>query len=70
MRARGAELTDIAILIVAADDGVKPQTVEAINPAQAAHVPLVVAVHKLDVEGANPDKVRGLLTEFGLVPVE
>ena len=70
MRARGAELTDIAILIVAADDGVMPQTVEAINHAQSARVPIVVAVNKIDVEGANPDKVRGQLTEFGLVPEE
>lgn len=70
MRARGAELTDVAILVVAADDGVMPQTVEAINHAQAAHVPIVVAVNKIDVEGANPMKVRGQLTEFGLVPEE
>ena len=70
MRARGAELTDVAILVVAADDGVMPQTVEAINHAQAAHVPVVVAVNKIDVDGANPDKVRGQLTEFGLVPEE
>ncbi|MDO4913193.1 MAG: translation initiation factor IF-2 [Bifidobacteriaceae bacterium] len=70
MRARGAELTDVAILVVAADDGVMPQTVEAINHAQAAHVPIVVAVNKIDVQGANPDKVRGQLTEFGLVPEE
>ena len=70
MRARGAELTDVAILVVAADDGVMPQTVEAINHAQAAHVPIVVAVNKIDVEGANPDKVRGQLTEYGLVPEE
>ena len=70
MRARGAELTDVAILVVAADDGVMPQTVEAINHAQAAHVPIVVAVNKIDVAGANPDKVRGQLTEFGLVPEE
>ncbi|KFI59775.1 translation initiation factor IF-2 [Bifidobacterium cuniculi] len=70
MRARGAEITDIAIIIVAADDGVMPQTVEAINHAQSAHVPIVVAVNKIDVEGANPDKVRGQLTEFGLVPEE
>ena len=70
MRARGAELTDIAILVVAADDGVMPQTVEAINHAQAAHVPIVVAVNKIDKPGANPDKVRGQLTEFGLVPEE
>lgn len=70
MRARGAELTDVAILVVAADDGVMPQTVEAINHSQAANVPIVVAVNKIDVPGANPEKVRGQLTEFGLVPEE
>ncbi|ORA08915.1 translation initiation factor IF-2, partial [Mycobacterium arosiense] len=67
MRARGARATDIAILVVAADDGVMPQTVEAINHAQAADVPIVVAVNKIDVEGADPAKIRGQLTEYGLV---
>ena len=67
MRARGAKATDIAILVVAADDGVMPQTVEAINHAQAADVPIVVAVNKIDVEGADPAKIRGQLTEYGLV---
>ena len=70
MRARGAEVTDIAILVVAADDGVMPQTVEAINHVQAANVPIVVAVNKIDKEGASPDKIRGQLTEYGLVPEE
>ncbi len=70
MRARGAKATDIAILVVAADDGVKPQTIEALNHAQAANVPIVVAVNKIDKEGAAPDKVRGQLTEYGLVPEE
>jgi translation initiation factor IF-2 len=67
MRARGAQVTDIAILVVAADDGVKPQTIEALNHAQAAQVPIVVAVNKIDKEGADSTKVRGQLTEFGLV---
>ncbi|WP_145940905.1 translation initiation factor IF-2 [Corynebacterium glyciniphilum] len=70
MRARGAKATDIAILVVAADDGVMPQTVEAINHAKAADVPVVVAVNKIDKEGASPDKIRGQLTEYGLVPEE
>lgn len=70
MRARGAQVTDIAILVVAADDGVMPQTVEAINHAQAAAVPIVVAVNKIDKEGANPDKIRAQLTEYGLVAEE
>lgn len=68
MRARGAKATDIAILVVAADDGVMPQTVEAINHAQAADVPIVVAVNKIDKEGADPQKIRGQLTEYGLIP--
>lgn len=68
MRARGAKATDIAILVVAADDGVMPQTVEAINHAQAAEVPIVVAVNKIDKEGADPAKIRGQLTEYGLIP--
>ena len=70
MRARGAKSTDIAILVVAADDGVMPQTVEAINHAKAADVPIVVAVNKIDKEGAQPEKVRGQLTEYGLIPEE
>lgn len=70
MRARGAEVTDIAILVVAADDGVMPQTVEAINHAQAANVPIVVAVNKVDKPDSNPDKVRAQLTEYGLVAEE
>ncbi|NKY61076.1 translation initiation factor IF-2, partial [Gordonia rubripertincta] len=70
MRARGAKATDIAILVVAADDGVMPQTVEAVNHAQAADVPIVVAVNKIDKEGADPQKIRGQLTEYGLIPEE
>ena len=70
MRARGAQVTDIAILVVAADDGVMPQTVEAINHAQAAEVPIVVAVNKVDKPEANPDKIRAQLTEYGLVAEE
>ena len=70
MRARGAKATDIAILVVAADDGIMPQTIEAINHAKAADVPIIVAVNKIDKPGANPDKVLQQLTEHGLVPEE
>jgi translation initiation factor IF-2 len=68
MRSRGAQLTDIVVLVVAADDGVMPQTIEAINHAKAANVPIIVAVNKIDKEGANPDKVINQLSEHGLVP--
>lgn len=70
MRARGAMVTDIAILVVAADDGIMPQTIEAINHAKAAEVSIIVAINKIDKEGANPDKVKQELTEHGLVPEE
>ncbi|RJQ76099.1 translation initiation factor IF-2 [Amycolatopsis panacis] len=70
MRARGANSTDIAVIVVAADDGVMPQTVEAINHAQAAKAPIVVAINKIDKEGANPDKIRQQLTEYNLIAEE
>ncbi|WP_438350179.1 translation initiation factor IF-2 [Paenibacillus sp. FA6] len=70
MRARGSSITDIAIIVVAADDGVMPQTVEAINHAKAAELPIIVAVNKIDKPGADPDKVKQELTEYGLVPEE
>jgi len=68
MRARGAMITDIAILVVAADDGIMPQTVESINHAKAANIPIIVAINKIDKENANPDRVLQQLTEYGLVP--
>ena len=70
MRARGAQITDIAVLVVAADDGIMPQTVEAINHAKAANVSIIVAINKIDKPTANPDKVKQELTEYGLVPEE
>ena len=70
MRARGAMITDIAILMVAADDGIMPQTVESINHAKAAGIPIIVAINKIDKENANPDRVLQQLTEYGLVPEE
>ena len=70
MRARGAMITDIAILMVAADDGIMPQTVESINHAKAANIPIIVAINKIDKENANPDRVLQQLTEYGLVPEE
>ncbi|MBB1564586.1 translation initiation factor IF-2 [Candidatus Gracilibacteria bacterium] len=70
MRARGAKSTDIAILVVAADEGVKPQTIESINHAKEADIPVIVAINKMDKEGANPDHIKGQLSEHGLVPEE
>jgi len=70
MRARGAKVTDIAVLIIAADDGIMPQTVESINHAKAASTPIIVAINKMDVPGANPEKIKQQLTEYGLVPEE
>ena len=70
MRARGAQVTDIAVLVVAADDGIMPQTVEAINHAKAAGVSIIVAINKMDKEGANPERVKEQLTEYELVPEE
>ncbi len=70
MRARGAQVTDIAILVVAADDGIMPQTIEAINHAKAAEVSIIVAINKIDKEGANPDRVKQEMTEYGIVPEE
>src|SRR5699024_12113836 len=70
MRARGAQATDIAVLVVAADDGIMPQTVEAINHAKAANVSIIVAINKMDKPGASPDKIMQQLTEYELIPEE
>ncbi len=70
MRARGARVTDVAILVVAADDGIMPQTVESINHAKAAKIPIIVAINKMDLPGANPDRIKQQLTEYELVSDE
>jgi translation initiation factor IF-2 len=70
MRARGAKLTDIAVIVIAADEGMKPQTIESINHAKAAEVPIIVAVNKMDKPGANLDLIRGQMAEQGLQPEE
>ena len=70
MRARGAMITDVAILVVAADDGIMPQTVESINHAKAANIPIIVAINKMDKPEANPERIKEQLTKYELVPEE